>query len=225
MSSVQIFIETSPKKTFAGAIHWPGWCRSGKDENAAIETLFEYRLRYKQVLKARGIDFSPPSNLTDFSIVEKVEGNSTTAFGAPAILLKDDLKWYDHSDLERWENLLHASWMAFDQAVALGKGKELRKGPRGGGRDLEKILHHILEADKAYLNRLAWKQTKNDEADISKQISLKRREIIKALTTAVTEGLPEKGPRGGLIWPIRFFVRRVVWHVLDHTWEIEDRIM
>ncbi len=30
--------------------------------------------------------------------------------------------------------------------------------------------------------------------------------------------LPVQGPRGGVIWPPRYFVRRVAWHVLDHAW-------
>jgi hypothetical protein len=25
-------------------------------------------------------------------------------------------------------------------------------------------------------------------------------------------------------WPPRYVVRRAAWHVLDHAWEIEDRI-
>ncbi len=63
------------------------------------------------------------------------------------------------------------------------------------------------------------------ELDLDKQIKLKRGQIMSALDAAVNVGLPERGPRGGLIWPPRFFVRRVVWHVLDHAWEIEDRII
>ncbi len=27
------------------------------------------------------------------------------------------------------------------------------------------------------------------------------------------------------LWTARSFVRRVAWHTLDHTWEIEDRIL
>ena len=52
-----------------------------------------------------------------------------------------------------------------------------------------------------------------------------RQTVLDALTAAVENGLPEKGPRGGVIWPARYFVRRVVWHLLDHIWEIEDRII
>ena len=24
-------------------------------------------------------------------------------------------------------------------------------------------------------------------------------------------------------WPVRYLIRRMAWHVLDHAWEIEDR--
>jgi hypothetical protein len=48
---------------------------------------------------------------------------------------------------------------------------------------------------------------------------------MQALDSATREPLPEKGPRGGIIWPARYFVRRTAWHVLDHAWEIEDRIL
>jgi hypothetical protein len=37
--------------------------------------------------------------------------------------------------------------------------------------------------------------------------------------------IPAKGPRGGLRWTARYFVRRLSWHILDHAWEIEDRMV
>ena len=24
-------------------------------------------------------------------------------------------------------------------------------------------------------------------------------------------------------WPVRYWIRRTAWHVLDHAWEIEDK--
>ncbi len=33
-----------------------------------------------------------------------------------------------------------ASWTAFDATAEAAAGHELRKGPRGGGRDLDKIV-------------------------------------------------------------------------------------
>jgi len=87
---IGVYLEVGTKRTFAGALDWPGWCRNGRDETAALK----------------------------------------------------------------------AGWRTFDSAVVAAKGKELRKVPRGGVR-----------------------------------------------------------------WTARRFVRRVAWHVLDHAWEIEDRIL
>ena len=224
MNSTNVFIETSRKKTFAGAIDWPGWCRSGKDEETALQTLYDSGTRFVKVLAISKIEFSPPLDVSDLVVSERVEGNSTTAFGAPAIMLDSDREPCNKSDLERWRLFLQAAWKTFDKAVEMCRGKELRKGPRGGGRDLERILQHILDGDRSYLSRVAWKQVKADGEDLIDQIMQKRGEILAALDYAINEGLPEKGPRGGVIWPVRFFVRRVIWHTIDHAWEIEDRL-
>jgi len=42
MSSVNTFIETGKKKAFGGAAEWPGWCRSARDEEMALQVLREY---------------------------------------------------------------------------------------------------------------------------------------------------------------------------------------
>jgi len=55
--------------------------------------------------------------------------------------------------------------------------------------------------------------------------------LIEQTRSAVLEGLAAsaggkiaaRGPRGGVRWKPRFFVRRLLWHALDHLWEIEDR--
>jgi hypothetical protein len=120
--------------------------------------------------------------------------------------------------------VLEACWQAFDAAVAGAEGRALRKGPRGGGRDLGPIVAHVLKADGGYLGRLAWKHRRGD-GDAAGELARVRQEIQAALRVAVEEGLPERGPRGGVIWPPRCFVRRVAWHVLDHAWEIEDRVV
>jgi hypothetical protein len=48
-------------------------------------------------------------------------------------------------------------------------------------------------------------------------------ETRAALAAAAGE-VPAQGPRGGTRWPPRYFARRAAWHILDHVWEIEDRI-
>jgi hypothetical protein len=225
MNSIQVFVERGEKRTFVGAVNWPGWCRSGREEKAALQALMDYGPRYAQVLGGTDVEFQVPTDPADYLVTEQHVGNATTDFGAPAVILDADREPIDRGDFERMQTVLQACWQAFDRAVQRATGRELRKGPRGGGRDLAKIVDHVLEADRAYLARLAWKHKREGEEDPAKELSRTRQAILNALNVAVDEGLPEQGPRGGIIWPARYFIRRVAWHVLDHAWEIEDRIV
>jgi hypothetical protein len=47
---------------------------------------------------------------------------------------------------------------------------------------------------------------------------------IAGMRASAAGEIPAVGPRGGKRWTARYFVRRAAWHVLDHAWEIEDRI-
>lgn len=225
MESFPVFIEKTRKKTFAGALDWPGWCRSGKDDESALQTLLQYAPRYSELMKIAGIPFDPPQSTVDFVISDQVEGNATTSFGAPAVILQADHLPAEEKDYQHWRKILKACWQSFDDSYQNALGKELRKGPRGGGRDAEGILNHVLEADLAYLKRMARSYRRNLENDLLTEIRQVRHQILVVLDVSENEGLPEQGPRGGIIWPVRFFIRRVVWHTLDHQWEIYDRVI
>ena len=225
MNSIKVFVEIGKKKTFAGAVDWPGWCRSGRDEKTALQTLIDYGPRYAQVLQSSEVNFQFPTDASGLVVTERHDGNATTDFGAPAVILDADNELFERTEFERLQTLLQAFWQAFDSAVQRARGRELRKGPRGGGRDLGKIIDHIVEADRGYLARLAWKHNREGEQDPVKQLNQTRQAILNALEVAAKGELPEQGPRGGIRWPPRYFVRRVAWHVLDHAWEIEDRIV
>ncbi|MBN1317673.1 MAG: DinB family protein [Anaerolineales bacterium] len=183
-----------------------------------------YGPRYEKVLLGSGIEFHPPTDISELIVIEKHDGNATTDFGSPAVTPDSDREPIDRKDYASYCELLQACWNAFDRAVQQASGKELRKGPRGGGRDLEKIMRHVLEAEQAYLGRLAWKISKSGQ-DTVEQLEQIRQDILSVLKVAADGGLPEQGPRGGALWAPRYFIRRVTWHVLDHAWEIEDRII
>ena len=221
--TINVYLEIGKKRTFAGALEWPGWCRIGRDEDAALQALAESGPRYGRILRAAQIPFEAPADTSALAVVERLTGNTTTDFGAPDMAPSIDGRPLDNADLERFQALLKAYWAAFDAAVSAASGKELRRGPRGGGRDLEAIVQHVLGADKAYLARLAWKPEKRAAEDLSAELGRTRQAVLDALTAAARGQLPARGPRGGAIWPPRYFVRRVGWHVLDHAWEIEDR--
>jgi hypothetical protein len=224
-SGIDVYLETGKKRTFAGAIDWPGWSRSGRDEAAALQSLFEYAPRYEAVLQETGLEFRTPPDVSAFEVIERLEGNLTTDFGAPDIIPASDARPLDAAELQRFQALLEACWRAFDAATRSAAGEELRKGPRGGGRDLDKITRHVMGADAGYLAMLGWKIKKVGENHPDEELGPVRRAILDALAAAARGELPARGPRGGIRWPPRYFVRRSAWHVLDHAWEIEDRIM
>jgi hypothetical protein len=157
-------------------------------------------------------------------VVERLKGNATTDFGAPGAIPGKDGRPFGGSDLQRFQAILKACWLALDEAVQAATGKELRKGPRGGGRDLEKILQHVLGADQGYLSKLGGKLEKSQADDLRGEIIRTRQAILEGLSLAAVGGISAQGPRGGTRWSPRYFVRRSAWHVLDHAWEIEDRI-
>jgi hypothetical protein len=225
MNKFIVYLEIGEKKTFAGALDWPGWCRSGRDETSALQALFEYGKRYERVVRTTQLGFQPPTNITAFTIIERLQGDATTDFGAPGIAPSFDAQPVDHAELERLKSLLQAGWQAFDAATIAAYGKELRKGPRGGGRDIDGIIGHVLGADAGYLAQLGWKFKLVEEAVSRKALDQTRQAILEALPSAAHGKLFSRGPRGGLRWTPRYFVRRSAWHVLDHAWEIEDRIL
>jgi hypothetical protein len=85
------------------------------------------------------------------------------------------------------------------------------------------IVQHVLGAERGYLSRLAWKIKGGEHSDPTQELARIREAVLEALGAAARGEMPERGPRGGKIWPARYFVRRVAWHALDHAWEIEDR--
>ncbi len=222
---IDVYLEIGKKRTFAGAVDWPGWCRAGRDEAAALQALSDYAPRYARLLHAARIEFQPPTALSGLAVVERLEGNTTTDFGAPDVAPSGDTRPVDEAGLRRFQTLLAACWQAFDVAVQAATGQELRKGPRGGGRDLEGIVRHVMGAEAAYLARLAWKFKKPEAETLGEELARTRQAVLDALAAAAHGQVPARGPRGGIIWPPRYFARRVAWHVLDHAWEIEDRII
>jgi hypothetical protein len=223
---MDVVLEIGKKRTFASALDWPGWCRSGPNDAAALQTLFGYAHRYRRAIESARLGFTPPGDLTAFTIVERLPGNVGTDFGAPNVAPSADEDPVDELAMERLQALLQAVWLSFDAVVLSAQGKTLRTGPRGGGRDLGKIVAHVFEAEQAYLYRLGGKLSPEEKkADPFLGFAALRQAILNTLGPAARGELPQVGPRGGARWSARFYVRYAAWHLLDHAWEIEDRIL
>lgn len=220
---MDVYLEVGQKRVFAGALDWPGWSPSGRSEEEALAALLLYGSRYARVIERSGLEIEPPETIAAFSVVERLAGTATTDFGAPDVAPTSDPGRISEDELIRFGLILQACWESLDTAIAAAAGVELKKGPRGGGRELESITRHVLEAEQGYLSRLAWKVDKSKAANLNEEMRLTRQAIMDALAAAARGEIPERGPRGGVIWPARYFVRRVAWHALDHVWEIEDR--
>ncbi|MCB8978001.1 MAG: hypothetical protein H6657_11315 [Ardenticatenaceae bacterium] len=223
-TTMDVYLEIGKKKLFAGAVDWPGWCCGGKDEATALAALLAAAPRYAALLQNTSLTFEVPTSADAFHIVERVPGTNTTDFGAPDALITRDHAPFSAEDLAEAQSLLAAYWAGFDAAVETAVGHELRKGPRGGGRELEGIVEHVLESSASYLRVLGWKFPKVKDESPAQRMARLREEIGNGLAAATAGELDEEGPRGGKRWPPRYFVRRLGWHIIDHIWEIEDRM-
>lgn len=223
-STIDVYVEAGQSKTFAAALDWPGWCRSGRDEDSALQNLFGYAPRYARAMKSARLGFDAPSELSALNVTVRQKGDATTDFGAISVAIPSDTAPVESDELKRWQAILKACWRAFDDAAESAQGKMLRKGPRGGGRELEKIVAHVRDVDSAYLNALGGKLKLDNSVEPAEAIAQIREAILATLEASVRGEIPSHGPRGGARWTPRYFVRRLAWHELDHAWEIEDRI-
>ncbi len=207
-------IETGKRRVFAVALEWPGWCRSGRDEESALETLVAYAPRYAIVAERAGVDLDPDTSSVE--VAERVEGSSATDFGVPYARYAWDAAQSAPGEWLRTAALLAAAYVYFDAVVAVAPA-ELRKGPRGGGRDRDAIAAHVNGADVEYGRKLGLARWKLEEASTAE--IARRRGMVVDVVRSATDGSPrvEKG------WNLRYAARRGIWHVLDHAWEIEDR--
>ena len=211
---IPVYIESGAKKVFACAIDFPGWCRSGKDEQAALEALASYAPRYAEVAKLAKAAF--PSKAVELEVVERVKGKGATDFGVPHEIPKADAEPLTARQAARQVELMRAAWAVLDR-VARAAPAELRKGPRGGGRDRDKMLGHVLGAEAAYARHLGIRHPEPELGDTT-AIRALRDDLAQALSGA-SDGSPLR-PKG---WPPRYAFRRISWHVLDHAWEMQDR--
>lgn len=222
-SQVPVYLERGVKRTFACAVDWPGWCRSGRDEATALQALFASAPRYARAIARARLGFRAPSDVGSFRVVGRYPGDATTDFGAPGVSPRQDEAPLDDAGLERLRTLVEAGWRAFDAAVVAARGKTLTKGPRGGGRELDAIVRHVREAETGYLGALGWRfhaETGDERGELERT----RKAVIDGLAASARGEIVETGPRGGRRWKARFFARRLAWHTLDHLWEIEDRV-
>lgn len=205
--SLAVVLEVGNRRAFASATDYPGWCRSAKDGSQAVVALGSYRRRFAPVCTFAGVELPEDAS---FDVVEELPGTATTDFGAPGAIAAVEHRSLDPDEGKRLAGFLIGGWTVFD-GVAATSPSRLVKGPRGGGRDREPMIRHVIEAESAYVRKIALRlETPADHAGWITQ----RAAIVDAVAV---------GTSGETKWPLAYAVRRIAWHVLDHAWEMQDR--
>src|SRR5260221_13744644 len=144
-----IYVELGGKKAIAWSLEWPGWCRIRIGEEAALQALIDAAARYRLIAQRAGLDFAPG----DLVVIERLPGDANTAWGVPSVLASAETRPIDALTAQRNVALLRASWDMLEGVVA-AEPSELRKGPRGGGRNRDEIRGRVIEAKRAYARKI-----------------------------------------------------------------------
>jgi hypothetical protein len=216
---VRTVVERGPKgkKAVAFAIDWPGWSRGAKTPELALETLESYRSRYRPVAAgarmAKEFDAAGP-----LEVIEDRVGPGSTDFWAisfaPSSFEREPM---EAEELDRKIKLLRACWAFFD-ATAARVSPEMRKGPRGGGRNRTQIFRHTVRNEsEAFAKRVGLRIP--EEGALSPEGLRDFREDYVAAMRAYNQG---EGKRMKS-WNLPFLIRHSAFHMMDHAWEMEDK--
>ena len=217
--AIRTVIERGPKekKSVAFAIDWPGWSRGAKTAEQAIELLESYRARYQPVAAAVRMarEFDTAGSL---EIVEDHVGPGSTDFWgisyAPSSFEREPMS---DAELDRKIKLLRACWRYFDD-VAARVSAELRKGPRGGGRDRERIVRHTIRTESEEFAKRLGLHIPEGAALTPEGLREHRANYLAAMR----EYNAGEGKRMRS-WNLPYLIRHSAYHSMDHAWEMEDK--
>ena len=217
---VPTVIERGPKgkKAVAFSIDWPGWSRGAKTPELALETLESYRARYRPIASLAGMagefDAAGPLEIVE----DRVGTGSVDFWGISFSPSSTEYGPMGEAEFDRAITLLRACWAFFDD-VAARVSPELRKGPRGGGRDRDRIVRHTIRTESEDFAKQVGLRIP-EEAALSPEGLLQHRTDYVAAMRAYNAGEVERRMRS---WTLPFLIRHSAFHTLDHAWEMEDK--
>ncbi len=214
----RVAVDEGPKgkKVAAYALDWPGLERGAKTAADALESLLDYVPRYAKVAKLAKQD-AEYSNFTKAREVERYTGPGSTDFwGISFGFSTFDKSVMSSEELERELSLMRACWTYFD-SVRSRVSPEMRKGPRGGGRDRDRIVRHTFGAEQDWAKKLGLRPPQDAVITDDKERTAFRDAYCKEIGA-----LHERGEMART-WPLRYLIRHTAFHTLDHAWEMEDK--
>jgi hypothetical protein len=195
---------------------WPGLERGGKTEQAAIEALQAYLPRYARVAKLAGLD-AEFAAIVDVDVVERYRGTGSTDFwGISFAFSSVDGQLMSSRDAERELTLMQACWSFFDD-VRGRVSAEMQKGPRGGGRDRDRIVRHVVGVEQDWARKVGVRTPEDAVVVDDVGLNAYRDAYCAAIRMFHSKGETARN------WPLRYLIRHTAYHTLDHAWEMEDK--
>ena len=206
------------KRAVAFSLDWPGWSRGARSPELALETLETYRIRYRPIADLAGVaaefDAAGPLEVVE----DRVGTGSTDFWGISFSPSSTEHGQLADADFERRIALLRACWAFFD-GVAARVSPEMRLGPRGGGRDRNRIIRHTIRTESEDFAKQVGLRIP-EEAALTPEGLLQHRATYVAAMRAYNAGEITRRMRS---WTLPFLIRHSAFHTLDHAWEMEDK--
>ena len=217
---IRVVLEGGPKakKFVAYAIDWPGWSRGAKTADQAFKTFAAYQDRYRAIAVRAGRqkEFDEAGEL---EIVEERVGTGSVDFWAISFSASSfEQEPMDAAELERKITVLQACWDYFDE-VAARVSPQMRKGPRGGGRDRDTIIRHTVRVESEDFAKKVGLAIPERGALEPGALEPYRAAYLDAMR-AYQRGEFKRPMRS---WTLAFLVRHSAFHTMDHAWEMEDK--
>ena len=217
---MRVMLEIGPKgkKVVAIAPDWPGLERGAKTEEAALERLLSYVPRYAPMAKLAGMEDSFAS-ITDTAVVERFPGTGSTDFwGISFAFSSIDQQPMSDEEVARELTLMQACWTFFDD-VRSQVSAEMQKGPRGGGRDRDRIISHTFAAEQDWAKGVGV---------LTPHGAMLTDEGLKTHRDSYCQAIRDYHSQGKMAgkmakWSLRYLIRHTAFHTLDHAWEMEDK--
>jgi hypothetical protein len=149
-------------------------------------------------------------------VIEQYPGTGSTDFwGISFAFSSIDQQAMSDEALERELTLMRACWTFFDD-VRSRVSAEMQRGPRGGGRDRDRIVRHTVAAEQDWGKKLGL-PAPPDAMLTNEGLKVHREAYCNAIQVLHSQNKMAR------TWPLRFLIRHTAYHTLDHAWEMEDK--
>ncbi len=215
---IRVALEIGLRGKMVVAVDWPGIERGAKTGEAAIERLLSYLPRYAPVAKLAGmeVEFATSTNSSTVDVVEEYPGTGSTDFWGISFAFSGiDQGAISGEALERELTLMRACWVFFGD-VRRRVSAEMQRGPRGGGRDRDRIVRHTLFSELDFTKKVG--VLTPPEAMLTKEgLNAHRDEYCNAIRELHSKNKMAR------TWPLRYLIRHTAFHTMDHVWEMQDK--